>query len=217
MPDASTLHDHLAASVLQAPHAKSLCPVIEAIATATAEISTLVALGSLAGSMASSIGQNIDGDTQKELDLRTQHMLMAALRAAPVASIVSEKLDGLVVLDANAPLAVAFDPLDGSSNIDTNMSIGTISSIRPTCGDQNPFVGPGHEQIAAGFVDYGPQTQLVLTTGSGVDIFTLDRRDQTYRLTRAQCAFPQAQPNMPSMRLTTVIGRSRCASTSTIA
>ena len=190
MPDASTLHDHLASSALPGEHGKALCLVIEAIAAATADISSLVALGSLAGSMGASIGRNIDGDTQKELDLQTQHMLMAALRAAPVAAIVSEELDGLVVLDASAPLAVAFDPLDGSSNIDTNMSIGTIFSIRPARGEQDAFAGPGHEQLAAGFVVYGPQTQLVLTTGTGVDMFTLDQRDQTYRLTRSQVRIP---------------------------
>jgi len=115
---------------------------------------------------------------------------MRHLREAPVAAIASEEADEWLLLDAEKPLAVAFDPLDGSSNIDSNMSIGTIFSIRPATGAANPFAGPGSGQIAAGFVVYGPQTTLALTLGSGVDIFTLDRRDQTWRLTAERVRIP---------------------------
>jgi fructose-1,6-bisphosphatase I len=107
-----------------------------------------------------------------------------------VAAIVSEEAEDWVLLDANRRMAVAFDPLDGSSNIDSNMSIGTIFSIRPAKGSSNPFSGPGSDQIAGGFVVYGPQTTLALTLGAGVDIFTLDRRDQTWRLTGNQVQIP---------------------------
>jgi fructose-1,6-bisphosphatase I len=115
---------------------------------------------------------------------------MRHLREAPVAAIASEELDDWVLLDADKPLAVAFDPLDGSSNIDANMSIGTIFSILPATEAKSPFGQAGSAQIAAGFVVYGPQTTLALTMGEGVDIFTLDRRDDTWRLTSARVRIP---------------------------
>jgi fructose-1,6-bisphosphatase I len=102
--------------------------------------------------------------------------------------VLSEEGEGLVSLDPQAKLAVAIDPLDGSSNIDTNISIGTIFSIIPNVPADatplGPFHGPGKSQLAAGFVVYGPQTALVLTMGHGVDIFTQDPRDSAFRLTR---------------------------------
>jgi len=90
--------------------------------------------------------------------------------------------------DPAALISIAYDPLDGSSNIETNMTVGTIFSILPH--RRLPFTGPGSEQLAAGFVVYGPQTSLVLTLRSGVDIFTLDRVERTYRLIRRQVRIP---------------------------
>ena len=114
---------------------------------------------------------------------------MCGLERAGVTVVASEESDQLVALDGEGSLAVAVDPLDGSSNIDTNISIGTIFSILPADEAGNsglgPFGGPGSRQLGAGFFVYGPQTTLVLTLGSGVDIFTLDPRTAEFRLTRA--------------------------------
>ena len=162
----------------------SLASLILAIAGASRDIAGLIAMGALAGAMGASLGQNADGDTQKELDVRAQALMMQAMTGGLVAAVASEELEDWQLLDPAGAYAVAFDPLDGSSNIDTNISIGTIFSILPAKGAENPFSGAGAKQLAAGFAIYGPQTLLVLTLGAGVNVFTLDPRDQTWRLTR---------------------------------
>ena len=157
--------------------------VLRAIAAASIEMSDLIGLGRLYGQLgASRASTNTDGDVQKELDVLANDVFIDAFRRAPVAAVVSEELSEPLVLDPAAPLAVAMDPLDGSSNIDANVSIGTIFSIVPVLADANGaeahFLQPGRTQIAAGFVIYGPQTSLVFALGSGqTQIFTLDRRD----------------------------------------
>ena len=161
---------------------------IRAIAGAAVELSVLIGLGPLHGNHGASVGTNSDGDVQKALDVSAHEIVSAALRRAPVAYVASEESDAIETLDAGAPLAVAIDPLDGSSNIDTNGAIGTIFSILPAAGGHGalgPFGGPGRRQHAAGFVVYGPQTTLVLTIGDGVDIFTLDRRSGAFVRTTA--------------------------------
>jgi len=105
-----------------------------------------------------------------------------------VACLVSEELEEPFPIKKGAPLYVATDPLDGSSNIDTNVSVGTIFSILPTLPAENDecrLLQPGTEQVAAGYVIYGPQTAMVLTVGDGSMIFTLDPRTQEFRLTTA--------------------------------
>jgi fructose-1,6-bisphosphatase I len=190
MSKASTLERHLAGISAATPTLDAACACVAALADACRELSVLVGLGALTAPAETALGRNSDGDQQKHLDLRAQEIVMRHLRAAPVAAIASEELDDWVLIDAGKPLAVAFDPLDGSSNIDANMSIGTIFSILPASGAASPFAGPGSAQIAAGFVVYGPQTTLTLTLGAGVDIFTLDRRDGSWRLTSEQVRIP---------------------------
>lgn len=190
MSGALTLAQHLAGAAAAKPDVAAACDVVDALAKAAAQISALVALGSLGGEVGAAVGRNFDGDLQKELDLRAHQTIAQALRAAPVAAIASEELDDWLLLDADRATAVAFDPLDGSSNIDANLSIGTIFSILPARGAENPFTGAGRSQVAAGFVVYGPQTTMALTLGTGVDIFTLDRRDETWRLTARQVRIP---------------------------
>ncbi len=194
MSEEMTLAQYLARTAEAKRESKAVCDVISALATAAAEISAVVGLGALAGQIGGAVGKNSDGDLQKELDLRAQRIVTRCLRGAPVAAIASEELDEWVLLDANQPLAVAFDPLDGSSNIDVNMSIGTIFSILPAKGADNPFTAPGTAQVAAGFIVYGPQTTMALTLGVGVDIFTLDRREQTWRQTGEQVRIRQGVP-----------------------
>jgi fructose-1,6-bisphosphatase I len=157
--------------------------ILRAIAAASIEMSDLISLGRLYGQLgASRASTNTDGDVQKELDVLANDIFVSAFRGAPVAAVVSEELSEPLVLDPAGQLVVAMDPLDGSSNIDANVSIGTIFSILPMLPDTNGaeahFLQPGRTQIAAGFVIYGPQTSLVFALGSGqTQIFTLDRRD----------------------------------------
>ncbi len=132
---------------------------------------------------------------QKELDVLANAMLFSALRAAPVAALLSEEVESAVPLNAGGSLLVAIAPLDGSSNIDTNASIGTIFSIlpAPSAGsncDATAFFQPGEQQLAAGYVIYGPQTALALTTGAGTQVFTFDRRVEQFRLTVERVCVP---------------------------
>jgi fructose-1,6-bisphosphatase I len=157
--------------------------VLRAIAAAGVELSRVIGLGRLGGQLGASLGRtNTDGDVQKELDVLANQIFVDSFRQAPVAAVVSEEMKEPLVLNPSAPIAVAMDPLDGSSNIDTNVSIGTIFSILPSTADgkdaEGHFLQPGRKQIAAGFVIYGPQTSIVLVLGGeDTQIFTLDGRD----------------------------------------
>jgi fructose-1,6-bisphosphatase I len=167
---------------------------VRALAAACKDIADVVAAGPLAGHLSKLQAAGTGGDFQTELDVRANALLVDALRSAPVAAVASEELDVPVALTPEAPLIVALDPLDGSSNIDTNVSIGTIFSLLPSppgSGAQpSAFLRPGREQVAAGYVLYGPQTALALTVGAGTDVFTLDRARGIFVRTTTQVQVP---------------------------
>ena len=140
------------------------------------------ALGDVTG------GENADGDNQKALDVMADGLIEQALQGTGLHAYLSEEREEAVMLSAGADLVCACDPLDGSSNIDTNLTIGTIFSFYPRVGDS--LLRPGREQIAAGFFVYGPQTALILTCGDGTHAFCLDRTG-TYRLMDWQVAIPE--------------------------
>lgn len=155
----------------------AISKIINTLGEASVSIRNIINQGAL-GAAFSGVkgGSNSDGDLQKDLDVYADDVFMNALRGAPVALYGSEELANPVLLDPDAKFAIAIDPLDGSSNIDTNVSIGTIFSILPVVGDlevdlEKTFLQPGANQIAAGFFIYGPQLALVLTVGQGTQIF----------------------------------------------
>ncbi|WP_426443350.1 class 1 fructose-bisphosphatase [Bradyrhizobium genosp. P] len=157
--------------------------VIEALALAAVELSRTVAAGSLAGIGGESGGINPDGDRQRTIDIVADRLMREALRTAPVAAVLSEEAELPETLDADAPLCVAIDPLDGSANLENNISVGTIFSIRPKAHDIiSTFFEPGTAQCAAGCFIYGPQTILVLALDQCVDCFTLDPRTNEFVL-----------------------------------
>ena len=165
-----TLEEHLAAG-------NPVTATILAIAQAGREIASVLATGPLTPELAEHRGEG-HGDVQKELDLRTDRIVLQALRSAPVAWVVSEEQDAPVLLNAalltsGDGVNVAVDPLDGSSNIETNAPMGTIFSILPA-GPSFALL-PGRSQLAAGFLIYGAHTALVLTVGEGTHVFILDR------------------------------------------
>ncbi len=173
-------HQELGA-VLASAAGPDLAATVGAIAAVAAGLARRIARGPLEGALGREIGANADGDAQKALDVIADRAFTEALRAAPVRWLASEEADDVVALTPGAPLAVAIDPLDGSSNIDTNVSIGTIFSIRPAREDgAATFLRPGTEQLAAGYVIYGPQTVLMLTLGAGVQAFLLDPDTGTF-------------------------------------
>jgi fructose-1,6-bisphosphatase I len=131
-----------------------------------------------ASPMASS---NAAGDDQKALDVYADELFLQAAKDADIAFYASEEQPAPLVLDAVSPLSVAIDPLDGSSNIDTNITIGTIFSVLPSLGSaEETFLQPGHAQRAAGFFVYGPQLALVLTFGMGTFIFVFSESEGTF-------------------------------------
>jgi fructose-1,6-bisphosphatase I len=166
-----------------------------AIAESCCAIAEIIALGPLAGRLGARRGRNVDGDTQLELDIRANELVIEELIDAPVAYLASEEMDLPLPMNPGAPLYVAIDPLDGSSNIDTNVSVGTIFSIMPMKCDKGEaesdcFLQKGAHQLAAGYVIYGPQTALVMTLGSGTHVFTLNPDIGEFCLTAPHISIP---------------------------
>ena len=177
MTEATTLAGHLAVWSRSADGSADVARTVAALAEAGLAIAGLVALGPLAGDLGAVRGENPGGDTQKELDRRAHDIVVERLGHAPVLVVGSEESDEPVLLDPAGTLAVAVDPLDGSSNIETNVSVGTIFSILPAGADPAAaLLQPGTRQRAAGFLIYGPQTALVLTFGRSTEIFVFDER-----------------------------------------
>lgn len=145
--------------------------------------------------------ENIQGEAQQKLDIYADNQMIYALKArGEVCAIASEENDDFVIFDSdlskNGKYIVLFDPLDGSSNIDVNVSIGTIFSIFRRLDDSKPvgiedFLQPGNKQVAAGYVIYGSSTMLVYTTGNGVNGFTLDPSIGTFCLSHPNIRMPE--------------------------
>jgi fructose-1,6-bisphosphatase I len=175
------------------PERQPVAATLLALAGATAEIARMIAAGS-AEALGATVGGNAGGDAQKALDVAANDTVLAALAAAPVAALASEELDDVLPLDRNGRVAVAIDPLDGSSNIDTNAATGTIFSILPVRSDADPdfsaFFAPGRMQLAAGFAIYGPQTMLVFSLGSGTHLAQCDPATGAYHLVRTGLRIP---------------------------
>lgn len=153
------------------------------------EISSALKKGSLAGILGMAGNENVQGEEQKKLDVISNNMLKGALLASPaVRAIASEEEDDIVPANTDGEYLIAFDPLDGSSNIDINSMVGTIFSIYRQVGEkpatESDFLQPGKNQVAAGYVLYGPSTMLVFSTGNGVHMFTLDVEQGEFILTR---------------------------------
>jgi len=195
MTSTPTLGEHLSAWATASVQRAAIVRTVNALADVCASISQLVGAGALAGALGATRKEHAAGDSQKELDVRANDMLVAGLRDVPVASLASEEMAEPIELNTEGTLLVAIDPLDGSSNIDTNVSVGTIFSIlrAPTEGsrcDADAFLQTGAQQVAAGYAIYGPQTAFVLTLGAGTHVFTLDRSAGIFRLTSQHVRVP---------------------------
>jgi len=134
-----------------------------------------IARGALEGAMGAAVGDNTDGDVQKALDVIADEMFFDALVPTGVKWYASEEREVVIPCNPNGTLALATDPLDGSSNIDVNVSIGTIFSVFDAKEDATEsFLRPGTEQVAAGYIIYGPQCGLMVTFGNGTLSFIPD-------------------------------------------
>ncbi len=171
------------------------------IVTACKVISNAVNQGALIGVLGSAETENVQGETQKKLDIITNEVFIQSNEwAGHLAGMASEEMEDVYNIPAPYPRGkylLVFDPLDGSSNIDVNVSVGTIFSILrcpegvdvPTAED---FLQPGTEQVCAGYALYGPSTMMVLTTGNGVNGFTLDQNIGEFVLTHPNMTIPEA-------------------------
>lgn len=190
-----------------------LCGLIKTVAAACKKISFAVSQGALGGVLGSLETENVQGEVQKKLDVISNDILLDECEPSGfLAAMASEEMENVYQLKDKHPRGsylLLFDPLDGSSNIDVNVSIGTIFSILPAPKDkQNPnesdFLQAGNQQVAAGYAIYGPQTMLVLTLGFGVVAFTLDQQSGDWILSRDQITIPKQTAefaiNMSNMR-----------------
>jgi len=169
----------------------AIVAVIESVAAAAKKISRMIAAGPLVGITGVQGGTNPDGDTQKDIDIAADRLMREALRASPVAAVLSEEAELPETFDEAAPLCVAIDPLDGSANLENNISVGTIFSVRPRSTDIiSTFFEPGTVQRAAGFFIYGPQTSLVLAFEGSVNFFILDPASGDFVLVRNDVRVP---------------------------
>jgi len=173
--------------------------LLEVVARACKRISQSVNKGDLGEVMGSADSENVQGEIQKKLDIIANEVLIEANEwGGHLAAMASEEMEGIYVVPNRYPQGeylLLFDPLDGSSNIDVNVSIGTIFSVlRKPEGSgvsEQDFLQPGAKQVAAGYCVYGPQTTLVLTVGDGVTVFTLDREQGSFVLTEENLKVPE--------------------------
>lgn len=189
--------------------------LLETVARSCKSIGHAVSRGALAGILGSQGTENVQGETQKKLDVIANEMMITANEwSGQLAGMASEEMDTVYTIPESYPQGdylLLFDPLDGSSNIDVNVSIGTIFSVlkAPTQAKERglteqDFLQAGRQQVAAGYALYGPQTLLVLTVGHGVACFTLDRELGSWVLTQDNIQIPQDTKefaiNMSNMR-----------------
>jgi fructose-1,6-bisphosphatase I len=187
--------------------------LLEVVARACKSISQAVNKGALGGVLGSASSENVQGEVQKKLDIIANEVLIEANEwGGHLAAMASEEMDAIYVVPNRYPKGeylLLFDPLDGSSNIDVNVSIGTIFSVLKMPEDdrgvdEGDFLQAGRQQVAAGYCVYGPQTTLVLTVGDGVAMFTLDREQGSFVLTEENVRIPDDTQefaiNMSNMR-----------------
>lgn len=171
-----TLSDYLAKN--------HITPAIESTITAIAktgiEISKLLKKGALANILGDTNQQNIQGEQQKKLDVLANDLLLNSLiNNRHCAGVASEEMEHIISVNKDGEVLVLFDPLDGSSNIDINMSVGTIFSILPyknqgNAAKNDDFLQQGTKQLAAGYILYGTSTVLTITNGNGAAMFSYD-------------------------------------------
>ena len=186
--------------------------LLEVVARSCKSISQAVNKGALGGVLGSAESENVQGEVQKKLDIIANEVLIEANEwGGHLAAMASEEMDSIYIVPNRYPQGeylLLFDPLDGSSNIDVNVSIGTIFSVlvKPEgkAVSEGDFLQAGAAQVAAGYCVYGPQTTLVLTVGAGVAMFTLDREQGSFTLTQEQVRIPEDTKefaiNMSNMR-----------------
>lgn len=178
----------------------SLTGLMTDIVSACKKIAHLVNRSGIIGLEGIAGSENVQGEVQKKLDIITNDVMVEHLNwTGHLAAMASEEIEDIIPIPSQFPKGkylITFDPLDGSSNIDVNISVGTIFSVlRCPEGVEEPsvddFLQPGTKQVCAGFCVYGPSTMMILTTGNGVNGFTLDRDVGEFILTHPNMTIPE--------------------------
>ncbi|CAN5187548.1 class 1 fructose-bisphosphatase [soil metagenome] len=192
---ARTLYQHRSAGLIDA----ALETLITNLAASCVRISSAVSKGALGGVLGSAGTGNVQGEEQKKLDVLANDLMIEGNGwSGVVAGMASEEMeDPFATSYPEAPYLLLFDPLDGSSNIDVNVSIGTIFSVLAhgtglPPGEHGAYLQAGRSQVAAGYCVYGPQTTLVITFGHGVEQFTLDRDAGSFIITDSSMTIDRA-------------------------
>ena len=194
--NAPTLAEHLSAWAADSQQRRTIAHTVNVLADVCGSISQPVAAGAFGGRTRRHAQRARCGRfPERARDVLANDMLVEGLRCVSVAALASEEMAEPIELNPHGSLLDAVYPHDGSSNIDTNVSVGTIFSVlkAPTEGsrcDADAFLQTGARQVAAGYAIYGPQTAFVLTVGAGTHVFTLDRKSATFHLTAPHVRVP---------------------------
>ena len=174
--------------------------IVNDVRLACKRIATLIGKGALANALGDAGSTNIQGETQMKLDIMAHEIFVRTNEwGGQLAAMLSEEQEVPCAIPAEYPRGrylLLFDPLDGSSNVDVNVAVGSIFSVL-RCPDgvaepsEQDFLQPGTAQVCAGYAIYGPSTMLVLTTGNGVNGFTLDREIGEFLLTHPNLRIPE--------------------------
>ena len=176
-----------------------IAATIKRIASASIKLAQIIAHSAFLVANEDSVSIDSEAFGKKSLASRAHQLFEDALRNTPVGLLASQEIEQAILLNKQASLGVAIDPLDGSSNIDTNLSVGTVFSIFSFDPGSTPLSSDsflnkiGTEQVAAGFIVFGPQTTLTLTCGDGTHIFSLDQTRGEYYLARENIQVPTEQ------------------------
>jgi fructose-1,6-bisphosphatase I/sedoheptulose-1,7-bisphosphatase len=194
----TTLSKFLIQQLDGSEESRSLAALLVDIASAVKAISAMTAKGALAGILGSLESENVQGEVQKKLDVLSNDAFVNTFALGGlVAGLASEEMDDPIVIEdgIGKNFLAVFDPLDGSSNIDVNVSVGSIFSVLRAPNDRAPqpkdFLQAGRTQLAAGYAVYGPSTMMVITVGKGTHGFTLDREVGNFILTHPNICVPE--------------------------
>jgi fructose-1,6-bisphosphatase I/sedoheptulose-1,7-bisphosphatase len=195
----TTLSKFLIEQLKSSPDDQALAALLVDVAAAIKAISAVAAKGALDGNIGSLETHNVQGEVQKPLDVLTNEIILRHCDwGGLVAGMASEEMETPFEIPAEyarGRYLLLFDPLDGSSNADLNVAVGTIFSVLVHGREEAPIEGdylqPGNKQVAAGYAIYGPSTIMVLTVGHGTHGFTLDREIGNFILTHPNLCVPE--------------------------
>jgi fructose-1,6-bisphosphatase I / sedoheptulose-1,7-bisphosphatase len=194
-PGYTTMSKFLIERVPESAHARDLAALLVDVAAVVKAISAMVGKGPLVGLAGLAGSENSQGEAQKKLDVVADELFSRGIEwSGLVGALASEEMEDVRFIGGEGRLALVFDPIDGSDNLDLNLPVGSIFSVLALpegARDAGAVLQPGHRQLAAGYAIYGPSTQLVLSVGTGTHGFTLDREIGNFVLTHGDIRIPE--------------------------